>query len=42
MTNGRVEPGNKVLFKAGSLIHLREGFEVKMGAEFEAQIEGCE
>ncbi len=42
ISNGRIETGKNVTFKAGSLIHLQNGFEVKTGSAFEAMIEGCE
>jgi len=41
-TNGYVNSGNVVSYKAGDYIELTDSFEVKMGAEFEAIIENCD
>lgn len=40
-SNGMVDNGENVSFKAGNYIELTNDFEVKQGAEFEAIIENC-
>ena len=42
MSNGSVKNGINFKYKAGNFIELRNGFEVKANANFEALIEGCE
>jgi len=41
-SDGRVDNGNNVSFKAGQYIELTNDFEVELGTEFEVMIEGCE
>jgi len=38
---GRVASGTNVRFKAGEVIRLDEGFNVRLQADFSAEIEGC-
>jgi len=40
-SNGILFNGNSLSYKAGSYIDLQTGFEVKLGADFEAVIDGC-
>jgi len=41
-SNGIVNTNELVSFKAGEYIELTDSFEVIIGAEFEAKIDGCE
>lgn len=41
-SNGIIQSGNQVIYKAGKYIDLLNDFEVKQGATFEAQIEDCQ
>lgn len=41
-SNGLVNANEQVNFKAGDYIELNNDFEIKIGAEFEVLIEGCE
>jgi len=41
-SNGMVSINEQVSLKAGDYIELMNDFEVKLGAEFEAMLEGCE
>jgi len=41
-SNGKVNINQQVNFKAGNFIELNNNFEVKLGAEFEVAIDGCD
>ncbi len=40
-SNGFIEPGADIIYRAGSFLEFNIGFEVKQGAQFEALIEQC-
>ena len=41
IADGQVQTGSNVQMKAGNCVELKEGFEVKIGAEFLGDIEDC-
>lgn len=41
LADNKIYPSSEIIYKAGKSILLKQGFEVKKGASFDAQIGGC-
>lgn len=40
-SNGFIETGSNIIYKAGNYLEFYDSFDVKLGAAFEARIDGC-